>query len=235
MNTWQELEHGPVVPQVEAMLRKRIGPHGWHPGQKVPSEATLAAEIGVGRSSVREAIRFLAHDGLLEVRHGSGTYVTDHEPPVAPVAELMRRARLIEVYEVRRSLEVEAARLAARRIGPQDLSDLRDLLDQRAALADDPARYVAVDLDFHEQIVALSGNSLLVELYRVARPIIHAAVTERISHDGPLLDTDRAHVDLVDALEAGDEAAAIAATESNLADTMTSLRPLEADADEDDR
>ncbi|MBW0106019.1 FadR/GntR family transcriptional regulator [Pseudonocardia sp. KRD291] len=229
MTTWRKLERGPVVPQVEALLRERLLSGGWSPGEKVPSESTLATEIGVGRSSVREAVRLLGRDGLLEVRHGSGTFVASAEAPSAPVAELLRRARLLEVYEVRRSLEVEASRLAAHRAGTDDLAGLRTQLAERAARAHAPESFVVTDLDFHESIVRLSGNSVLVELFAYARPVIQAALIDRIAHDGPLIDVDRAHDDLVTALENHDVEAAVEATVANLQRTIDDLRAEEVD------
>lgn len=227
MTGWRKLERGPVVPQLEALLRERLNSGAWTPDQRIPSEAALAADLGVGRSSVREAIRLLSHDGLLEVRHGSGTYVAARTGSTAlpsGVAQLLRRARLLEVYEVRRSLEVEAARLAAQRAEVGQLSSLRAMLTERAASAHDPAAFVATDLDFHEAVVRLSGNSILVELFTFARPVIEAALVARIAHDGPLPDVDRAHDDLVTGLEHRDEAAAVAATVANLEETMQKLR-----------
>ncbi|MGO4423888.1 FadR/GntR family transcriptional regulator, partial [Streptomyces sp. MCAF7] len=129
------LRHGPVVPQVEGALRDMLREGRWERGERLPNEVMLAAELGVGRSSVREAVRLLARDGLLDVRHGSGTFVTRTEPEQTgqsgqveqsgqtgelDLRHLLRRARLLEVYEVRRALEVEAARLAARRTRPED-------------------------------------------------------------------------------------------------------------------
>ncbi|MFJ7623889.1 winged helix-turn-helix domain-containing protein, partial [Rhodococcus erythropolis] len=69
------LRSGPLVPQLEQLLRGRIMQGTWAPSERIPSEAALAVELGVGRSSIREAIRLLARDGLLEVRHGVGTFV----------------------------------------------------------------------------------------------------------------------------------------------------------------
>jgi len=78
------LRHGPVVPRVGSALRAMLTEGRWRPGERLPNEVALAAELGVGRSSVREAVRLLAHDGLVEVRHGSGTYAA--RPP-APAGE----------------------------------------------------------------------------------------------------------------------------------------------------
>ncbi|MFP5019184.1 FadR/GntR family transcriptional regulator [Pseudonocardia phyllosphaerae] len=222
--SWRPLEHGPIVPQVETRLRECVSTGAWAPGEKIPSESALAAEIGVGRSSVREAIRLLSSDGLLEVRHGSGTFVATPGSSTASVAQMLRCARLLEVYEVRRSLEVEAARLATRRAAADDLVGLRERLADRAARVDDPEQFVVTDLDFHEAIVRLSGNAVLIDLFAFARPIIQAALIDRIANDGHLADVDDAHDDLVTALENRDEAAAIAATIANLETTMQELQ-----------
>ena len=100
-----ELRHGPVVPQVERLLREQVRAGRWRVDDRLPNEIDLARELGVGRSSVREAVRLLARDGVLDVRHGVGTFVADAVSPPADVATMLRRARLREVYEVRRALE----------------------------------------------------------------------------------------------------------------------------------
>ncbi|GHF33958.1 GntR family transcriptional regulator [Amycolatopsis bartoniae] len=219
------LRHGPVVPQVESLLRDRLREGYWKPGERLPNEVRLAAELGVGRSSVREAVRLLARDGLLDVRHGSGTFVA--EPPAGSpdVRGLLRRARLLEVYEVRRALEVEAARLAAQRVRPEDVARLRSGLRRRQELLDaDPAEFVAADLEFHRSIVALAGNALLADLFAAAQPVLHDAITEMFRHETPLPDVSDAHTDLLDALERGDADAAAAATVAHLDAIVSELR-----------
>lgn len=219
------LKHGPVVPQVESLLRERLRTGQWRPGQRLPNEVQLAAEIGVGRSSVREAVRLLARDGLLDVRHGSGTFVA--EPPAGSpdVHRLLRRARLLEVYEVRRALEVEAARLAAQRVRPEDIGRLRAGLDKRQELLGaEPAEFVEADLAFHRAIVELSGNALLLDLFAAAQPVLHEAITEMFRHEVALPDVSDAHADLLDALERGDAGAAVAATATHLETIVSEIR-----------
>jgi GntR family transcriptional repressor for pyruvate dehydrogenase complex len=79
-------------------------------GLELPGEAELARRLGVGRSTVREAIRALAYAGLLETRQGSGTFVRS-VTPVDGWQAVLRRAAMLEVFEVRQALEVQAARL----------------------------------------------------------------------------------------------------------------------------
>ncbi|WP_219419606.1 FadR/GntR family transcriptional regulator [Pseudonocardia nigra] len=215
------LRHGPVVPQVERLLRDLVRAGRWHVGDRLPNEVDLAKELGVGRSTVREAVRLLARDGVLDVRHGSGTFVADAAAARADFATMLRRARLREVYEVRRALEVEAARLAARRVRPEDIHVLRETLSRRQALAaGDPTTFVDADLRFHRAIVELAGNPVLADLFTSVLPVIREALVELERHETQRPDTSDAHENLLTALERGDVEGAIAATIENLQGVM---------------
>ena len=93
-------------------LRDQVLSGQWAVGARLPAETELAQQLEVGRSTVREAVRVLVHAGLLETRQGSGTYVRSLTPGSDFQARL-RRAAVLEAYEVREALEVQAARLAA--------------------------------------------------------------------------------------------------------------------------
>ncbi|MDQ0381709.1 FadR/GntR family transcriptional regulator [Amycolatopsis thermophila] len=220
-----ELRRGPVVPQVASLLRQRLRRGDWSTGDRLPNEVQLAAEFGVGRSSVREAVRLLVQDGLLDVRHGAGTFVAAAENDTGDVRRLVRRARVLEVYEVRRALEVEAARLAAQRVRPEDVERLRAGLQERQNTKDsDPAVFVDADLAFHRAVVELSGNALLLSLFTAAEPVLREILTELVRHETDLPDSSPAHADLLEALERGDAEAAVAATVANLEPVLRGIR-----------
>lgn len=227
------LRHGRVVPQVEGALRDMLREGRWEPGERLPNEVMLAAELGVGRSSVREAVRLLARDGLLDVRHGSGTFAALTAPERAGAAgadrtagepdlpQLLRRARLLEVYEVRRALEVEAARLAARRTRPEDVARLAaDLKRRQESAGAGPAAFVDADLEFHRTVVELSGNAVLLGLFTSVLPVLREALVEMVTYETRLPDLSHAHAELLDALARGDAAAAVAATAAHLESVM---------------
>ncbi|MFI0731955.1 FadR/GntR family transcriptional regulator [Streptomyces sp. NPDC021225] len=226
------LRHGRVVPQVEGALRDMLREGRWGPGERLPNEVMLAAELGVGRSSVREAVRLLARDGLLDVRHGSGTFAAPTAPEQAApeqagaagepdLPQLLRRARLLEVYEVRRALEVEAARLAARRTRPEDVARLAaDLKRRQESAGAGPAAFVDADLEFHRTVVELSGNAVLLGLFTSVLPVLREALVEMVTYETRLPDLSHAHAELLDALARGDAAAAVAATAAHLASVM---------------
>ncbi|WP_214408888.1 FadR/GntR family transcriptional regulator [Sphaerisporangium fuscum] len=220
------------MPQLENLLRERIQQGVWKAGERLPSEARLAADLGVGRSSVREAIRLLARDGMVDVRHGIGTFViATGGDESGDLHALLRRARTLEAYEVRRALEVEGARLAAQRARPEDLERLRARLRERQErLEGDPSDFVDADLEFHRAVMELSGNPVLVALFASVEPVLRAALVELVTHETGLPDVSCSHTDLLEALARGDAEAAIAATVENLEITMAFVRAKPAGA-----
>ena len=141
------------------------------PGERLPAEKELAATLGVSRGFLREGVRALGTLGILDSRHGDGTYVTTLDPtlllaPVAFVAELQDDATAF--HAVRRLLETEAAGLASLHIDDVGLARLRAVLDETArALVQHPLdheRLVDADLAFHEEIARASGNPVLAAL-----------------------------------------------------------------------
>ncbi|WP_292698604.1 GntR family transcriptional regulator, partial [Microbacterium sp. 69-10] len=114
----------PLAELAAGALLERIQSGEWSLGAKLPGETTLAPQLGVGRSTVREAIRLLAGRGILDARQGSGVYLM-----ALDVAEeweqVLRRADIVAVIEARTAIEVEAAMLAAQRRTPADLRAIR--------------------------------------------------------------------------------------------------------------
>ncbi|MEW1862584.1 GntR family transcriptional regulator [Streptomyces sp. NPDC088194] len=130
------LRPSPLVEQAAERLREQITGGQWPVGTKLPGETTLATLLGVGRSTVREALRALAGAGMVRTRQGAGVFVIA-DRPVQDWPARLRRAALADVYEVRAMLEVQAARLAAVRRRPEDVAALRTALAVRTAAADD--------------------------------------------------------------------------------------------------
>ena len=114
-------------------LRGRIETEQWPVGTRIPPEPALVDLLGVGRNTVREAVQSLVHAGLLERRQGSGTYVLSRSELAVTMGRQIADARQRDVVEVRRALEVEAARLAALRRTPDEATALRERRDERAA------------------------------------------------------------------------------------------------------
>ena len=190
-----------LVDQVIEQLRTSVSSGEWPVGQRIPNEAVLVESLGVGRNTVREAVRALAHAGILDVRQGDGTYVR----ATSEVSGALRRlcgAELRDVLQVRRGLEVEGARLAAAHRTDADVAELRALLARRDACLQDGRTddFARADVEFHLAVVASSHNVMLTELYRGLLEAVAASVAT--THEKPVEIVD--HGLLLDHIAAGD-------------------------------
>ncbi|QDY05985.1 FadR family transcriptional regulator [Micromonospora sp. HM134] len=196
---------GQRVQQTIEQLRGRILGGEWPVGGRIPTEPQLVTALGVGRNTVREAVRALVHAGVLECRQGSGTYVVSTDELAPVVARRLTDDRMAEVVEVRRAFEVEAARLAALRRTPEDLAALDGALAAREAAwrSGGVAAFVEADVALHMAVVAAAHNAMLAELYAS----VGAALRSTVAHaTGDTLHPQR-HVDhsrLVTAIRDGD-------------------------------
>ncbi|MDG3010333.1 FadR family transcriptional regulator [Rhodococcus sp. D2-41] len=209
------LRRSPLAEQAAEVLAVRVTSGVWTVGEKLPGETTLATELGVGRSTIREAIRTLVGKGMLQSRQGAGVFVSSAAPAADADALLaaVQSAAILHVIEVRNALEIEAARMAAERRTPADVRRMRDALRRRssAALGDDE-EFVDADVDLHRAVVAAAHNPVLAELFDVFRPRLRQAMLDLLT----LRDLRRAepdhgageHLELVEAIAAGDGALA---------------------------
>ena len=138
------------------------------PGEKLPREADLAAELGLSRNSLREAVKALSLINVLDVRQGDGTYVTSLAPSLllealSFIVDFHRDDTVLEFLEVRRILEPAATALAAIRMPDEERIELGKVLDAADAesLVED---FVAADMEFHRKIAVGSRNPVLASL-----------------------------------------------------------------------
>lgn len=214
--------------QVIQQLQEKISMGEFNPGDKIPTEPELMSMLGVGRSTIREAVRVLMKAGLLEVRQGDGTYVLDRTTNLEPLEHRLRRATILEVYEVRRILELEIAKLAAQRRTEDDLAHMRESLNRRreARRIDDNRAYVDSDLAFHLAIAAASKNGVLSDLYLSFSNVLRDALEKLVSDRQLYQNQITIHEQLLDAIERKDEQEAEYWTSENLNRTMKDLQVL---------
>jgi DNA-binding FadR family transcriptional regulator len=213
-----------LIEQVAEDMRQRIVCGDWPVGARVPTEPELAALVGAGRNTVREAVQALVHAGLLERRQGSGTYVLATSELPSAIERQFARASQREVLEVRQALEIMSASLAARRRTDSQLERLRELLDERSAAveSEDLDAMVAADVALHRHIAEMSGNRVLAELYGT----VLGAVMDNIRFNFQyLVQEGHSHEDLVDAIARGDAAAAAQEIDRYLTQMADSLGP----------
>lgn len=194
-----------LVGQVVAQLQELIGSGEWPVGSRLPPEQELGEMLGVGRSTVREAVRALSHTGVIEVRQGDGSYVTATSDLSGVLRRGLAESERRHVLEVRRALDVEAAALAAERRTAADLHRLEQALEAReeAWKQGDPAAWVTTDVAFHVAVVAAAHNPVLERFYRDFSDALAASIAASVSpglHDERYVDHGR----LLDVIRSGE-------------------------------
>jgi GntR family transcriptional repressor for pyruvate dehydrogenase complex len=207
------------------------------PGSKLPPEQQLASDLGVGRNIMREAVSALVAARVLEVRRGNGTFVTSLQPRlllegIGDAVELLQGENLLEITEVRRLFEPVATALAATRISPQQLAEVRGHLDAMRAAADDVELLNQHDAAFHRAVIAATGNeTLLTVLEGISSRTLRARVWRGLVDADAAGQTLREHEAIYMALVAGDAIVAQAAALMHITTTETWLRAHLRDAE----
>ncbi|WP_433520884.1 FadR/GntR family transcriptional regulator [Nocardia pseudovaccinii] len=196
-----QVRRHPLAAQAAELLLTRIRNGEWPLGHRLPGETTLAAQLGVGRSTVREAIRELAGKGVLDSRQGAGVFVT-----ALDVTEdwdvVLRRATVAAVIEARIAIEAEAAALAAQRRTPADLRAIRRALAAREAHGEPTADHVDADMAFHRAVIVAAHNDVLTQLFDSFLPRLRVAMIDMLEiRPVPSEPADHdAHIRLTDAI-----------------------------------
>ncbi|MER5974365.1 FadR/GntR family transcriptional regulator [Streptomyces sp. NPDC002055] len=198
-----------LVDQVITELRKQIASGEWPVGSRIPTEPELVEQLGVARNTVREAVRALAHNGLLDIRQGSGTYVVATSELAGVMQRRFADAAPRHIAELRSTLESSAARLAAERRTERDLAQLDVLLERRDAAweSGDIEAFVEADATLHLAVVAASHNDVMTTLYADLRDVLRDWLRSDVPH-GMRPEDYMEHTRLVEAIRAGDADAA---------------------------
>lgn len=198
--------------QVLERLRAHVTEAGLKAGDRLPAERDLAASLGVSRASVKQAIVVLEVQGLVEARHGGGTYLVRDTLDVEPVEQLVeRRKRLPEVLEAREALETKLAELAAERRTDAELETIREALDFMRDEIDGGDNGVEGDRRFHAAVTAAAHSSLLADFMKTIAGQITESRTESLRQPGRPSRSLAQHTAIYEAIAAGDAKKAAAA------------------------
>src|SRR6478736_4000364 len=176
--------------QVVAHVRELSEGGTLRPGDRLPAERDLALQIGVSRPTVRAGLRALAAMGVVQSRHGSGTYIPEGPPmlgsePLSFLAALHGFTRE-EMYEARRILEVGAAGLAAERATPEQIAAMAGDVASLFAAMDDPVAFLVHDISFHRTVAASSGNPILASVVEMVSALYYERRRQTAAQASPL-------------------------------------------------
>jgi GntR family transcriptional regulator, transcriptional repressor for pyruvate dehydrogenase complex len=186
---------------------------GYKAGDRLPTIMDMAQRFRVGHPTVREALRKLETMGTVEIRHGSGVYVTRSDDVLVVAspgyAGEVTKKLLVDLIQARIPIEMQSARLAARNAGPEHLDEMRALLASAGRSLDDDAELNRINMAYHKQIALASGNTVLAQLLDVLRDLF--AEEQRMILDifGSRTRDHTEHLEILAALEARDEPLAV--------------------------
>lgn len=178
----QQRKRGKLSEQTADRLYEMIaGQVEYGAGSKLPNENDLSQQLGVSRTTLREAISFLVAQGVLEIRRGLGTYVREdlpaHTLDLSTLQTLHAKERAADLYEMRMIFEPAAVALACQRASDDELESIRRKAVKVETMAANGGDWAAADQDFHLAIIKASHNEYMRRLY----PIINDAVSEILS------------------------------------------------------
>lgn len=177
MYQFEKMDRKLLGSQVEDALFAYILNEPVEVGEKIPNEFELAEQFGVGRSTVREAVKGLVSRGILEVRRGSGTYVVStsslEEDPLGLSKFQDKYMLALELFDVRLMLEPEIAALACEYAADEDLEQLKQLCDEVEQLYRSGKNHIKKDVEFHTCIARCSKNRVV----EILIPVINSAIT----------------------------------------------------------
>lgn len=220
-----------AVDQAFHGLRRMIADGRLVAGQRIPPEGDLCEELGVSRGSLREAVRMLAALGVIEPRHGSGTYVSLLRPEdivgsLSLTVDLLPLSGLLEMYEIRRVLEAHAAAQAAARTTPESLGTIFECIEAMEA-TEDPVKVSELDQEFHAEIARVGGNPTLKSLLAVFRSRSRNYQVFTLSEGSRIKRaSDEDHRAIATAIANRDPVAAAAAASAHVAHTEKWLHAL---------
>lgn len=207
----------PVTDRAIARIQELILAGDLRPGSRLPPENELAAQLGVGRSSIREAVKALALIRVVDVRQGDGTYVTSLEPHlllegVGFAVDLVQDDSILQVVEVRRLFEPVATGLAAERIDAAMLAHLELNVREMEGAGDDQEQLLRSDQLFHAAVFQATGNPTLMSILDgLSSRTVRARMWRGVIVGEAAAQTMREHRAIYDALAARDRPRAEAA------------------------
>jgi GntR family transcriptional regulator, transcriptional repressor for pyruvate dehydrogenase complex len=189
-------------------------------GARLPSESELSTRFGVGRSTVREAMKALSHKGIVEISVGRGSFVRPDAREQLSGARVLRvrlhDSRVQEVYEARKILEVELAGLASQRATPEDIAEIKAALAEMQRTLDDDKAFTAADVRFHVAVAHAAKNGPLEQFYSFAGDLVSEVIQDVIKLPSVKANSILLHTATCEAITRGDVAAARASVQNHM-------------------
>jgi GntR family transcriptional regulator, transcriptional repressor for pyruvate dehydrogenase complex len=233
LDTCQRLKTGFLRSQVYSQLKSQLMKGDWKVGEKLPSENELCTLLSVSRVTVRTALQQLEILGLVETRHGGGTFVRDFSSIDAvdtfhPLVQLQHNQDLITVLEYRKIIEKGTIGIAVMKITESDILGLEDNYTKMLSLTEDPETFAVIDLEFHYRIAQIARNPIIMKVYQIIDEILSAAMKDIVKLLGPGLGI-KYHKEIIEALKRGKKSECEPLMEEHIERTIQAVIRAEAE------
>lgn len=198
-------------------------------GERIPGERDLVAEFNVSRNSVREAIKILAAQGIVIVKHGSGIYVDYVKSKNVHLFDNLKEEslELNSIYEFRLMVEPETARLAAARATKEEIQEILSCAEEIAKLVECNQLYYEKDQEFHSLIAKASHNDVVIAISPLIVSFVLKSIAITNANGGDEISNNNAsqgHLSIAKFIEAGDEIGAYSAMRMHLETNQKFIR-----------
>ena len=230
----EKIQQKTVVAQVMEKIRQLIANGQYRVHDKIPTEAELSQMFGVGRSSIREAIKIFNYLGILESQAAKGTFVSDRTSISSEALTwsiLLGQDDLFELLEVRGSLELwSILNLQARfKADPESVRPNMEKIEAYARIMEEAVhesmgdKFVKADFNFHCTLIEAGGNSLFASIYRTLSAFVQDAMAKTRKYGRKLEDTYNEHMEILKVIKSGERTRAIELVQSHFSHVKKSL------------
>jgi GntR family transcriptional regulator, transcriptional repressor for pyruvate dehydrogenase complex len=201
------IESKTVVEKIVQQITDSILEGELKPGDKIPTETEMIQTLGIGRNSVREAIKMLSALGILEIRRGDGTYITKNisslvlDPLVYSV--IIEQSSNDEIVELRETLEIDVLEMAIDKVTADDITGLKKLLEDSndAYRQKDLDKMATIDLEFHFTLIEIARNSMLGKIAKGIIQLFFSSIRKTLQdYEVVQQDFNVSHIEMVDLL-----------------------------------
>lgn len=219
-----------ISDEVFEQMKEHILSGEWGPGKKIPGELELAQKFDVSRVSVREAIHRLVGMGVLTIRRGDGTYVSEVAPEdylnaLLPVL-MIDGASLAEMLEFRAIIEVESVRLASQRATSEDLDRMAEAIAVMERNRGNIQEFAAADLNFHVAVAMAAHNGVIIKVNAIIHDMLKKTMEEIVGitgYEGGLFYHER----ILEAIRSKDEQTAVSLMREHINVTISRVNTLQ--------
>lgn len=184
-----------LAEEVADRLQELISSGKYAVGQQLPTEPELMLQFSVGRSSIREAVKILAHRGLVRVQQGLGTFVLSQSGTGEALSQRLQRADFKDLNEVRFLLEVKIAEKAAIHRSSKDIEKMKGFLKKRFEYASsnqlEPC--IQADINFHNALAEAGKNEIMRDLYKTVAEHLKKSFLQRFANTDSFVHTQHYH------------------------------------------